>query len=141
MGLIFWSSATPDLKSVPLFQRFHLLPAVLGPVVAHALELIIRKGAHTLAYAVLAVLARWSLGGSFPGASPRRLTGFALGLAVLYACTDEWHQTFVPGREGRLTDVLIDTVGAVAGLSLWFLIRGRSNRGKGDLHRGRVGRG
>ena len=41
---------------------------------------------------------------------------FSLGLSVLYACTDEIHQTFVPGRAGMLTDVLIDGGGALIGL-------------------------
>ena len=36
-------------------------------------------------------------------------TGFkALGLTFLYACIDEYHQTFVPGRAGCLEDVMID---------------------------------
>lgn len=33
-------------------------------------------------------------------------------IAVLYACTDEYHQLFVPGRSGQLRDVMIDAVGA-----------------------------
>lgn len=32
-------------------------------------------------------------------------------IAVLYAVSDEIHQTFVPTREGRLRDVVIDTAG------------------------------
>lgn len=31
---------------------------------------------------------------------------------MLYACTDEYHQLFVPGRSGQLRDVMIDAVGA-----------------------------
>lgn len=34
----------------------------------------------------------------------------------LYACSDEWHQTFVPGRAGRFTDVLVDSVGFLFGI-------------------------
>ena len=36
-------------------------------------------------------------------------------VAVAYAVTDEVHQLFVPGRSGRITDVLIDGAGAVVG--------------------------
>ncbi len=36
----------------------------------------------------------------------------ALWLAALYAATDEFHQTFVPSREGCLRDVAIDSSGA-----------------------------
>ena len=43
----------------------------------------------------------------------------AMLLAVLYAFSDEWHQTFVPGRKGTLRDVAINAVGAV-GASVWL---------------------
>ena len=36
-------------------------------------------------------------------------------LAFLYACTDEIHQLFVPGRSGEIKDVCIDTCGAFIG--------------------------
>lgn len=36
----------------------------------------------------------------------------------LYSCSDEWHQTFVPGRSGRLFDVGIDAIGFLAGIAL-----------------------
>ena len=48
-------------------------------------------------------------------------------VAVLYACSDEWHQSFVPGREGRLRDVGIDSIGAVVA-SLW--LKSKSEVGK-----------
>lgn len=39
-------------------------------------------------------------------------------VSVLYAICDEWHQTFVPGRGGTWTDVLIDCVGILIALTL-----------------------
>ncbi len=41
---------------------------------------------------------------------------------VLYACFDEFYQTFIPGRTGLLQDVLIDSIGIVLGLVLSILI-------------------
>ncbi len=41
--------------------------------------------------------------------------------ALIYACTDEWHQTFVPGRGGRVTDVLIDGIGVSLGVLVLIL--------------------
>lgn len=119
MGLIFWSSATPDLKAVPLAQRFGFLPELLGPVATRALELLLRKSAHLFSYAVLALLARWSLESGVPATPPARRTAIALGIALLYAASDEIHQGFVPTRDPRLTDVMIDGVGALAGLGIW----------------------
>jgi VanZ family protein len=47
-------------------------------------------------------------------------------LAVLFSATDEFHQSFVPGRHPSLTDVLVfDNLGAAAGLWLHFMWRGK----------------
>ena len=43
----------------------------------------------------------------------RRRFLIPIGVTFLYACTDEFHQLFVPGRAGRFTDVLIDTTGGI----------------------------
>lgn len=40
----------------------------------------------------------------------------ALVLSVVFAITDEYHQTFVAGRTGQIMDVIIDSIGAVVGL-------------------------
>ncbi len=41
------------------------------------------------------------------------------GVAFLYAITDEFHQTFVPGRNGNCIDVMIDGAGILGALGLW----------------------
>ena len=43
-------------------------------------------------------------------------------LSFLYACTDEIHQIFVPGRSAQFRDVLIDTLGASFGTLIAYLI-------------------
>lgn len=45
-------------------------------------------------------------------------------LAAGFALTDEWHQLSVPGRDGNLRDVLIDTAGAFAGAVLGCVLTG-----------------
>ncbi len=40
----------------------------------------------------------------------------AFALALIYAASDEYHQSFVPGRGARITDVGIDSIGALIGL-------------------------
>jgi VanZ family protein len=45
----------------------------------------------------------------------------AWGLCILYAITDEYHQSFVPGRSPRGMDVGIDALGAVLGLLPAFI--------------------
>ena len=72
-------------------------------------DLILRKGAHTTEYAVLAVLLVRAIGREAP----------ALALGVLYAASDELHQAFVRGRHASPIDVAIDTVGLLIGLLVW----------------------
>ena len=40
----------------------------------------------------------------------------ALVLCVVFAITDEYHQTYVAGRTGQTMDVIIDSIGAIVGL-------------------------
>jgi VanZ family protein len=72
-------------------------------------DLILRKCAHMTEYAILAVLLLRAT----------RSYRWAWPLAVAYACTDEFHQTFVRGRHGAPLDVGIDAVGALIGLYAW----------------------
>lgn len=125
MALIYQLSATPDLKAVPWAQRFGLLPKLLGREATDLLEFVLRKSAHMGAYAILALLARWAFSGTWPTWTRGRLLAAALGFAVLFAASDEYHQTLVPTRVGSLRDVAIDAAGAVAALLLppWWRLR------------------
>jgi VanZ family protein len=75
------------------------------------IEVLLRKLGHVTGYFLLA-LAWWralrELGLSHSLAA--QLRGAAL-ISVLYAVTDEFHQTFVEGRSGTPVDVLIDAIG------------------------------
>ena len=92
-------------------------------------DLLVKKGSHFLAYAVLAVLA-WR--GFRAGTRPYL---WAILLTILYAISDEYHQTFIPGRNGTLDDVMIDSFGGLTALfSLrknwlhWFGLQHQSDR-------------
>ena len=65
---------------------------------------------------VLAALALNAFRLSFPKSRPRAYVTLAAGLSLLYAFSDETHQLFVPGREGKLTDVGIDAIGIAIGV-------------------------
>ena len=81
---------------------------------ALAIDHPVRKLAHATEYAILALLWFGALGSKLQ----------AVVIAFLYACTDEFHQLFVPGRAGLFTDVLIDTSGAAAAmLVVWLVYR------------------
>lgn len=80
---------------------------------------IVRKTAHFCAYALLgALMSACLIFAPFvsPAALPYKPSLAALALCVAFAASDEYHQTFVDGRAGRFTDVLIDGAGAVCGI-------------------------
>jgi len=78
----------------------------------------VRKSAHFLEYAMLGVLL-WRAVYYDPGLAAWRTRSFflALLLAALYAASDEFHQSFVPGRDASVRDVMLDTCGAGFGLA------------------------
>ena len=55
----------------------------------------------------------------------RRPSAWALALTVLYAITDELHQGLVTGRHPSVSDVVIDTVGALIAAALVALVAAR----------------
>lgn len=72
---------------------------------------IVRKIAHVCEYALLGLLVSQLLQ-TYGIARPL----LAIGLCIAYAVTDELHQACVPGRAGRVTDVLIDGLGVTLGV-------------------------
>ena len=72
-------------------------------------DVVLRKLAHAAEYAVLGLLLVRAIGHAW----------LSVALGIAYAASDELHQHFVPGREGALLDVLVDSVGVVAGVLVW----------------------
>ena len=65
-----------------------------------------------LAFLVLRALAAG-------GAGRKKALLGAFLFAVVFAASDEWHQTFVPGRYGKVRDVALDALGAALALSVY----------------------
>ena len=98
MGLIFFLSAQPDLSSG------------LGNW-----DTVGRKLVHMAVFGALWFLWWRAFGFGHPGA--------AIVITLLYAASDEWHQTFTEGRHGSPWDVAIDAAGV--GLAVLLASRGR----------------
>ncbi|MBN1451104.1 MAG: VanZ family protein [Anaerolineales bacterium] len=81
---------------------------------------IVKKGGHALGYGLLAFAYLRGLKGENSRVSSRQLM-VAWLMAVLYSATDEFHQSFTPGRHPAVTDVMIDALGA--GLALILAVR------------------
>lgn len=79
-----------------------------------------RVTGHLLAFATLAACLLLAFS---RGQRPRaRDAVMAYGLTLLFALSDEWHQSFVPGRSGRLDDVVTDAIGALLGLGVAWVV-------------------
>ena len=79
---------------------------------------VIRKLAHFVEFFVLGLLLALTLYlHSFPHVTP-----FALAISVLVAAVDECLQFLSPGRAPSLTDVLLDSLGAVCGIAAFLLL-------------------
>ena len=84
------------------------------------------KALHAIEYAGLAFLLcrAWRV----EGAGWPQATLLGLVVASGYAATDEWHQLFVPLRDASALDWLADTVGAVAGVTIMWLVSPLTDR-------------
>lgn len=81
---------------------------------------ITRKMAHGLEYCVLAIFVSLHLYAC--GKVKWKLFISSIIFSSFYAATDEFHQTFVAGRSGQVSDVLIDTMGATIGVIIFMLL-------------------
>jgi VanZ family protein len=97
MSAIFWFSAQPS-DNLPDYGT---------------LDRLVKKGGHMLGYGLLALSYWYALGWDV------KKRPLAWLFAMLYAVTDEIHQSFVPGRHPSMWDVLIfDNLGALT--ALWL---------------------
>ena len=77
----------------------------------------IRKIAHITEYLILGflmfnLLKQYSVTNIY----------YAIGLSILYSCTDEFHQLFINGRSGSIRDILMDSIGILIGTYLYKLL-------------------
>ena len=110
-----------------LLELLKLLGIGPGSSVQGALSYLIRKAGHFTEYLILSIL--------FLRCQKQRGTSgksalYALLFVFLYASSDEFHQSFVPGRGPAFSDVLIDTAGGLTGIILYEWKQGRLERQK-----------
>ena len=90
-------------------------------IVLYRTESIIRKIAHFSIYTVVGFLLMGLLSTYKLRDKWRMIITIVIG--ILYAISDEFHQSFSPGRSPKVTDVYIDTLGIILGVLLVILIR------------------
>lgn len=116
MCVIFILSNQPAVQSSELSGS--IIAKILELIGINVSQLLIRKAAHACEFCLLAFL----FSNSFTLSGIKKWHIFSFVSTVLYACTDEIHQIFIPGRACRVSDILIDTAGALIGISVYYLI-------------------
>jgi VanZ family protein len=113
------SQRSPSRLSLvwPLLLGASVIAASSRPVVAGLGFQGGDKVAHFSVYGLLATLLCRTLPSGWRGAL------LALAIASLFGATDEWHQSFVPGREADVMDWLADTSGAGLAIGLYVFWR------------------
>jgi len=101
----------------------HASEATLGVI-----HFWIRKAGHLTEYGILAGLTARAFRTSSVEFLRRGWFWAALTVAVVYALSDEFHQSFVPSRGASLRDSLIDSVGGLLGLTIVWWWHRRSQR-------------
>lgn len=82
----------------------------------HWQDFVIKKLAHIVEYGVFALLLLRALKGS--GLKSKKAFAYALFISIAYGITDEFHQSFTPGREPTVRDAIFDSVGSLVAL-IW----------------------
>lgn len=112
--LLIWSFSaqngeSSDSLSIPLAEKLGLTNG------------IVRKIAHFIIYAMLGA----SLANFFRSTEEKKFPSLkaiilSLLIAVIYSSIDEYHQSFIPERDGNPIDILIDSLGALAGICAYI---------------------
>ena len=111
MALIYYVSAQPTLPSLS----------------DSLLDSLLKYGAHFVEYAVLALLWYRAIYSRFPHP---KIQPLAFIIVVVYALSDEFHQSFVPGRSATWQDVAVDVIGGACALLAWNALHQLWNRAK-----------
>jgi len=106
-GIIFYASSLPNV-SIPL------------------LEIQFDKMLHILVYALFGFLMARGIYGTNAAVTKKVFWIMIFGASLLYGASDEFHQTFVPGRNASLFDLLGDTVGGTIGGYIYLMCTGRN---------------
>ena len=135
MGVIFYMSNQPaSISSIHSGNTINIISKlpIIGNIMDYLTsinigEFIVRKCAHMFSYCILAILLFMSVydcGFCTYDSMKRAKNIFNIKKAIiiaflgtfLYACSDEFHQLFIPGRSGEFRDVMIDSTGGIIGI-------------------------
>jgi VanZ family protein len=110
LGIIYVGSEQPAVRRAP-----------------QKIEYAVAKISHVLEFAALGAALNRAVapaGSTLPLRSILATTAFS----TIYAASDEFHQTFTPGRTASVRDVVIDLMGALIGTFAYRMISERRSQ-------------
>ncbi len=122
IGMAIGAFIVPDFEQLSAEEQLAFAEKVDHPV---------RKTAHATEYAILGWLmfllcSSWT-GNDRKGLRVVWLTLLPWLISTIYAASDEFHQTFVQGRSGQVSDVCLDSMGALVGVVIGLYVLYRVN--------------
>lgn len=127
IGLLIGELCIPDFSEWTEEERLGFAQKIDHPV---------RKTAHAAEYAVLGMFLVGSFMGDRKGYKKEQKLGktaaLSWGTGTLYAASDEFHQLFVSGRSGQISDVMLDSTGVLVGVGIavgwiWIISKMKQN--------------
>jgi len=117
---LFISSSIPGDESGAASLSIALWVQRIIPLSDDALNFLVRKTAHFVAYFTLGFFVAQAA--KYYGKNKKITFAVAWGIASLYGVLDEIHQYFVPGRVCALSDMIINAIGAFAGVGVVYIL-------------------
>ncbi|AND83314.1 VanZ family protein [Clostridium tyrobutyricum] len=124
------SGVASDEKSRFIVYLFNESGINLNSVFGNLANFAVRKFSHFTEYFILYILLFNAL---YEKSKMKKTFLLSIVIVFLYACSDEIHQFFVPGRSSRIRDVIIDTSGGFASLLCCLFHSRRKNKYRRDL--------
>lgn len=124
VGIFYSSAATGEVSgaaSMAIAEYVHGIAERFLNIAPDTLNFFVRKAAHFAVYFALAFCVAMSLKPYVKNTYFLLLA--AWGIATVYGITDEIHQYFVPGRVAAISDMLINSAGALTASALVSLLR------------------
>lgn len=109
-----------------LWYLVHALHIQMSPSTFARFHHLLRKAGHVTGYGILCVLLFRSWYHTFSNSTGRslrvRCAGLSLGMTLITALLDEWHQSFDPTRTGSIRDVGLDITGGIIFLMIALFV-------------------
>ena len=116
--IIYW---LPFFLWAVVIFSFSSIPTVRTSEI-HWRDFIVKKTAHVVEFFIFSLLLYRAMVNSNMK-TDRLLLVTVIFAAFLYGLTDEYHQSFTPGREPKVRDVIFDTIGSITAIYfLWNLL-------------------